>query len=67
MKKEKQKINSTSIPSAWMAEDAQMILKELKLSITEGFGKKCKEYNPFCGCCIVWSAYETLEEGFNND
>ena len=41
----------------------QKIINDLKQHIARNFGKKCKEYNPFCANCIMWHAYETIKEG----
>lgn len=41
-------------------------LKELKKTIEKNFGKKCKNYNPFCTVCIIWHAFETIKEGLES-
>lgn len=41
------------------------ILEELKNEIKKNYGKKCKDYNPFCAGCIMWGAYDTIKEGIN--
>jgi hypothetical protein len=38
---------------------------ELEKIIVKNFGKKCKDYNPFCNCCIMWQAYDTIKEGLD--
>ena len=37
-------------------------LKQLKKWTTKYYGKKCKEFNPFCACCTAWRTYEDLKE-----
>lgn len=41
------------------------IVKSLKKEIEKEFGKKCKDYNPFCANCILWNAFETIKEEFS--
>lgn len=41
------------------------IIKQLEKEIKEGYGKKCKDYNPFCVNCIMWKALETIKEGLD--
>lgn len=38
-------------------------LLELKKFIIKNYGKRCKEYNPFCTACIIWHAFDTIKEG----
>ncbi len=40
------------------------IVKKLKKEIEKEYGKKCNDYNPFCANCIMWKAFDTIEEGF---
>lgn len=32
---------------------------------TKDWGKKCKDFTPFCTCCMAWMAYETLLDLYN--
>lgn len=41
----------------------QKNLNELKKFIAKNFGKRCKDYDPFCTVCIMWHAYDTIKEG----
>ena len=41
------------------------MIKKLKNEIEKGYGKKCKDYNPFCASCIIWRAFETIKQGFD--
>ena len=41
----------------------QGIIRDLKQFITKNYGKRCPDYNPFCGTCIMWDAYDTIKEG----
>ncbi len=41
----------------------QTNINELKKTIEKNFGKKCKDYAPFCTACIIWHAYETIKKG----
>ena len=40
-------------------------LKLLEKQIKKSFGKRCKDYNPFCVACVMWHAYDTLKEGLD--
>ena len=42
-------------------------LKLLEKELKKNFGKRCKDYNPLCATCIMWHAYDTLKEGFNEN
>jgi len=41
----------------------QKTLHELKTFIAKNYGKRCRDYNPFCANCIMWHAYDTIKEG----
>jgi hypothetical protein len=41
------------------------IIKKLEKEVEKGYGKKCKDYNPFCANCIIWKAFETIKEGLD--
>lgn len=43
------------------------MLNQLEKQIKKSFGKRCKEYDPFCAACIMWHAYDTLKEGLNKN
>lgn len=38
-------------------------LREIKKFMAKNYGKKCKQYNPFCSICIMWHSYHTMKEG----
>jgi hypothetical protein len=40
------------------------LIKKLKKQIEKEYGKKCKDFNPFCANCIMWKAFGTIQEGF---
>ena len=41
-------------------------LKRYRELIEEYYGKKCKEYNLFCGCCIAWRIYDEFCSMFDD-
>ncbi|MBT4191824.1 MAG: hypothetical protein HOE11_00800 [Candidatus Diapherotrites archaeon] len=41
------------------------LIKKLKKQIEKEYGKKCKDFDPFCANCIMWKAFETINEGFD--
>ena len=42
---------------------SKKILNPLEKQIKKSYGKRCRDYNPFCVNCIMWHAYDTLKEG----
>jgi len=38
------------------------MLNKLKKQLEKDFGKPCKDKSKLCPCCIVWEAYDTIEE-----
>ncbi len=41
------------------------LTQDLKNYVTKNYGKRCKDYNPFCALCIIRHAYDTIKEGMN--
>ncbi len=39
------------------------LIRELRRFVTKNYGKRCKTYNPFCAACVMWHAFDTIEEG----
>ena len=38
-------------------------IRELRRFVAENYGKRCKDYNPFCAACVMWHAFDTITEG----
>lgn len=39
------------------------LVQDLKHWVAKNYGKRCKDYNPFCTVCIMWDAFDTIKEG----
>ena len=37
-------------------------MKGLKQKLKKDWGVKCKEFSPLCATCLIWRAFETIDE-----
>ena len=45
-------------------KEARALLKQFKVFILKGYGKRCKTKANGCVCCQIWALYDFLEVYF---